>query len=103
MLSFFQRAEANMLMRCLAQSKVCMKGLLLREIKAKNKQEKGLFFCLICLKALKSSVVVESSKCLFPDFFYSQSLFEFKRSAALDVEACQRPKSWPQFRKINKK
>lgn len=79
-----------------------MKGLLLREIKAKKKQEK-VFFCLISLKAMRSSVVVESSKCLFPDFFYSQSLFEFKRSAALDVEACQRPQSWPQSRKINRK
>lgn len=52
MLSFFQRAKATMLMGCLAPSKVCMKRLLLREIKAKNKQEKVFFFLLDFSKAL---------------------------------------------------
>lgn len=76
-----------------------MKGLLLREIKAKNKQEKVFFL----LDLLEGTVEQCGGKCLLPDFFYSQSLFEFKRSVALDVEACQRPQSWPQSRKINKK
>lgn len=37
-------------MSCLAPSKVCMDVLLLREIKAKNKQEKVFFFLLELLE-----------------------------------------------------
>lgn len=66
-------------------------------LKLKTSKERS-FFLLDLLEGTVEQCVWWKAQCLFPDF-----IFEFKCSAALDVEACQGPQSWPQSRKINKK
>lgn len=84
MLSSFQGAKAAMLMGCLASSKVCMNGLLLRELTAKKKNRPvnvvfSLIFCVQCREA------ADCAGFLFADSFLSQSLFEINHLTERDV------------------
>lgn len=93
-----------MLMGCLASSKVCMKGLLLRELPATIKRKiKTGRECSFQLGFMCTAVRCELDVCfLIPDSVFSQSLFEINHLTERDAEACQEPQSWPHSGKTNK-